>query len=166
MGKEHWWVENWTPQAIKEAEGPNAPPLVKVDDCKLTNMLFIANSNNVQVEVPTKVKNVTIESCARCTIVVHGVLSSVELVNCDRITLHAYGKIGTIQVDKTDTANICLIDKETEEVKIVHATSVNLNMTVFDGDEPREIPIPSQFEVKLDEVSRKKVETKVSELFG
>lgn len=46
----------------------------------------------------------------------------------------------------------------------MHSVSMNLNVTIMDGDEPREMPVPTQFVASVNK-KRTGMDTDVSDIY-
>jgi len=124
--------------------------------------VYICNSENSVFTLGGKAKTVTIDNCKKCSVVVDDLISAVELVNSQRIQVQTQGKVPSIAVDKCDGVQIFLSDASIE-CNIVTSKSSEMNVSIKDGDEWVEQPIPEQFVSKF---VGKKLKTEVSDLYS
>lgn len=151
-----WEVCNFdNDKAVTLEEGVDPKHLVQVRDCKGST-----------ITVPARIKNIAIDSCVNCTVIVSDVMSAVELVNSERITVRVQGTVHSVSIEKTDGANIWL-NKASLEAAITASKSSEMNVTIPDdkGDEydTIEIPIPEQF---VSRVVGRKLQTGVSDIYS
>merc|ERR1712141_248057 len=70
-----WMVENY------EAEAG----LITLDQANLKSNVFISMCDEMTVQIPGKVKAVTIDNCVKVRVFVQEVVSTVEVVNCKSV---------------------------------------------------------------------------------
>jgi adenylyl cyclase-associated protein len=90
--------------------------------------------------------------------VVDTVLSSVDTVNCQQIKLQITGTAPTALVDKTD-GWVVYLTKTSRNIEIFAAKSSEMNVSLMDGDDFVEKPIPEQFKTTVDAKGNLKTET-------
>lgn len=155
--KSNWYVENF--------EGRQD---LTVEEATMSQLICILNCKNCTLRLPegTKVKSLNIDGCEKVNVIVHDIVSSVELVNSDRCQVQTTGKVNTFSIDKCKGVNIFL-SKESLEAELVTSMSCEMNVTIPDKDgdayDTIEMPIPEQFVTKL--VGPKKLQTEVSSLY-
>jgi len=97
------------------------------------------------VQIKGKINNIVIDSCNKTAVVFDDIVSVVEFINCQNVQAQSMGKVPTINVEKTDVAQIFLSAQSTD-AEIVTAKSSSVNVSVPDASgEFVEHPIPEQF---------------------
>jgi len=122
-------------------------------DGKLTlkNGLFFSQCLNQTFIVNPKVKSIMIDSCQKCRIQIHDVVSAVELVNCKSVTLYCNGVIPSVTIDKSESPRIVFMNPAwnaenlpTMVTSNVTAGNVEIPSAEEDGD-MIEIPMCEQY---------------------
>jgi len=156
--KSNWYIENY--------EGVSD---LTLEEATMSQLVCIINCKNITLRMPagSKVKSVNIDGCEKVNVIMHDVVSAVELVNSDRCQVQTTGKVNTFSVDKCKGVNIFL-SKDSLEAELVTSMSCEMNVTVPDPDGDEfdviEMPIPEQFVTKL--AGKKKLKTEVSSLYS
>jgi len=139
-----WMIENYY-----------EPEVVEVTDKITTKQnAYIANCSNCTLVVKQKVKAITIDSCQKARVFINGVLATVELVNCKSVTVVLQKAVPAIQLDKCSSPRIIVTkDAVSPLPKIISSNITAGNIEIpgkTDNDDPVEIPLPEQFETKID----------------
>merc|ERR1712083_504333 len=141
-----WMVENY------EKEGG----LQVLDQANLKSNVFITMCDEMTVQIPGKVKAVTIDSCVKVRVFVQDVVSTVEVVNCKSVTVIVQkgGKVPSFAVDKCESPQIILSRSAFEAMPDIYSSNVTaMNVEVpgaTDDDDNKEHPVPEQFLTKID----------------
>jgi len=141
-----WMVENY------EAEAQ----LVTLDQANLKSNVFITMCDEMTVQIPGKVKAVTIDNCVKVRVFVQEVVSTVEIVNCKsvKVFVQSGGKVPSFAVDKTESPHIILSRSAfaaNPDIYSSNVTAMNVEIPgATDDDDNRELPVPEQFITKID----------------
>merc|ERR1719334_1265435 len=141
-----WMVENY------EAEAG----LILLDKANLKSNVFISMCEEMTVQVPGKVKAVTIDSCVKGRVFVQDVVSTVEVVNCKSVmvVVQKDGKVPSFAIDKSESPQIILSRSAYEANPDIYSSNVTaMNVEVpgaTDDDDNKEYPVPEQFLTKID----------------
>jgi adenylyl cyclase-associated protein len=153
-----WMVENYEEDA----------GLIVCDKANLKSNVFISMCDGCTVQVPGKVKAVTIDNCVKVRVFVQDVVSTVEMVNCKSVmvVVQKDGKVPSFAVDKCESAHIILSRSAYEAHPDIYSSNVTaMNIEVpgpTDDDDNKEHPVPEQFITKIDPKTGK-VTTKPTE---
>jgi len=140
-----WMVENYEEEA----------GLVVVDKANLKSNVFISMCDGCTVQVPGKVKAVTIDNCIKVRVFVQDVVSTVEVVNCKsvKVIVQKDGVVPSFAVDKCESPQIILSRSAFQANPDIYSSNVSaMNVEVpgkTDDDDNKEYPIPEQFLTKI-----------------
>merc|ERR1719411_993277 len=141
-----WMVENY------EAEDG----LIVIDKANLKSNVFISMCDGCTVQIPGKVKAVTIDNCVKVRVFVQDVVSTVEVVNCKsvKVIVQKDGVVPSFAVDKCESPQIILSRSAAEANPDIYSSNVSAMNVEIPGkeekDDNREFPIPEQFLTKID----------------
>merc|ERR1719445_798430 len=141
-----WMVENYEDDA----------GLVVLDQANLKSNVFISMCDGMTVQIPNKVKAVTIDNCVKVRVFVQDVVSTVEMVNCKSVmvVVQKDGKVPSFAVDKCESPQIILSRSAFEANPDIYSSNVTaMNVEVpgaTDDDDNKELPVPEQFLTKID----------------
>lgn len=123
----------------------NQPSLV-ITETEMNQSVNLYKCRDTVVQIKGKVNSVTIDSCTKTAVVFQDIVSVVEFINCQSIQAQSMGKVPTINIEKTDGAQIYL-NKASLDCEIVTAKCSAINVSVPDDkiDDFVEYPIPEQF---------------------
>lgn len=119
---------------------------IVINDTEMNQSVNLYKCKDTVVQVKGKVNSITVDSCVKTAVVFENIVSVVEFINCQNIQAQSMGVVPTVNVEKTDAAQIYLC-KESLNCEIVTAKSSAINVSVPDpltGDFV-EHPIPEQF---------------------
>jgi adenylyl cyclase-associated protein len=157
--RSNWVVENYV----------NHPEVLKLDNCNMKQVVYVSKCVNSTVYVDCKVKSITLDGCKRVNLIVHSVISSVELVNCERCKIHSINELPSLSIDKCAGVSITLSPRSLD-CAFTTSKSSEMNVSVpvgnpDDGDY-KEMPIPEQFVHKVQGIgNNSKITTEVSGLY-
>jgi len=129
-----WIVENY--------EGAEEPIALEV---KLTQSVLITRCNRTTIRLNGKANAVSIDSSARCNLIIDSLVSSVDVVKSPNFALQVLGALPTVLLDQVDGATVYLSSESLHtEVLTSKCSSVNVNLPGDDGGDYRECPLPEQ----------------------
>jgi len=100
------------------------------------------------LKIEGKVNNIVLDGCKKCAVVFTDAVSSCEFINCQSVQMQVLGKVPTISVEKTDGCQMFL-SEDSKGVEIITAKSSEMNVSIPNGDEFVEQPIPEQFKTVI-----------------
>merc|ERR1719336_651070 len=139
-----WMIENYY-----------EPEVVEITDKISTKQnAYIASCSNCTLVVKQKVKAITIDSCQKARVFINGVLATVELVNCKSVTVVLQKAVPAIQLDKCSSPRIIVTKNAVDPMPKIISSNITAGNIEIPGknedDDPIEIPLPEQFETKID----------------
>merc|ERR1712087_733669 len=140
-----WMVENYEEEA----------GLIVLDQANLKSNVFISMCDMMTVQIPAKVKAVTIDNCVKVRVFVQDVVSTVEMVNCKSVMVIVQkdGKVPSFAVDKCESPQIILSRSAFEAHPDIYSSNVTaMNIECpgkTDEDDNKEYAIPEQFLTKI-----------------
>lgn len=139
---------------------------LQITDTNLKQNVYAYRCLNSLITISGKVKNVAIDGCKKCGVIVDEVVGSIEFVNCESVKLQINGKCPIISVDKVDGFQLFL-SKDSLDSKLVASKSSEMNINVpskTDEDDYVESAVPEQF-VTTYNVASGKFTTEVNSVF-
>merc|ERR1712025_539037 len=118
--------------------------------------VFISMCDMMTVQIPAKVKAVTIDNCIKVRVFVQDVVSTGEVVNCKsvKVIVQKDGVVPSFAVDKCESPQIILSRSAFQANPDIYSSNVSaMNVEVpgkTDDDDNKEYPIPEQFLTKID----------------
>merc|ERR1712154_681468 len=119
--------------------------LIVVDKANLKSNVFISMCDGCTVQIPGKVKAVTIDNCVKVRVFVQDVVSTVEMVNCKstKVIVQKDGKVPSFAVDKCESPQIILSRSAFEANPDIYSSNVTaMNVEVpgaTDDDDNKEL---------------------------
>merc|ERR1712087_398057 len=140
-----WMVENYEDDA----------GVIVVDQANLKSNVFVSMCDGCTIQVPNKVKAVTIDNCVKVRVFVQDVVSTVEVVNCKsvKVIVQKGGVVPSFAVDKCESLQIILSRSAFEAEPDIYSSNVSaMNVECpgkTDEDDNKEYAIPEQFLTKI-----------------
>lgn len=121
-------------------------PCLEITATEMNQSVNLYKCKNTVVQIKGKVNSITIDSCSKTAVVFEDIVSVVEFINCQSVQAQSMGVVPTINIEKTDGAQIFL-NKKSLSCEIVTAKCSAINVSVPDDtiDDYVEHPIPEQF---------------------
>ena len=168
---------------IKKFKGPRLwcefyyEGIIELKEAELKNEVFITQCQNTGFKVPKKVKSVTlgmiilarymgiyyyikiqyiIDACKKVQIEITEVVSTVEMINCSGCTVYVKENAPSINIDKCSNPKLVLMKNAlANDPSIITSMTSDMNLTIPDGDDYKDVPIPYQFQVNIDPKTKK-----------
>ena len=138
--RSNWVVENYM----------NHPGVLKLTECDMKQIVYVSKCVNTTIYVDCKVKSITLDGCKRVNLIVHSVISSVELVNCERCKVQAVYELPSLCIDKCSGVGITLSHKSMDcEFTTSKSSEMNVSVPIGDDGDYKELPIPEQYVHKV-----------------
>ncbi|CAD5115963.1 DgyrCDS4893 [Dimorphilus gyrociliatus] len=135
---------------------------VTIDKTEPKQTVYIYKCNNTTVQVKGKVNSVVLDTSKKTNVVFDETIATFDVINCQSVKCQVSYKAPTVSIDKTDGCLVYL-SKEYANTRIVTAKSSEINISIPEGNDFKEIPIPEQFVTLWDEKKGKFV-TSISDI--
>lgn len=157
-----WIIENQTKEsALKEFPDNNGILQIEITDTKQQVYIFNCEDVSVQIKGP-KLKSVILDTCTKVNVQFETIISGCELVNSKKVAIQADGICPVFTIDKTIGVTVWLSEVTVPVSSFATSMSSEMNVSIPDGDDRKEMPIPEQFVHKLDKGS---LSSEVSDLY-
>lgn len=138
--RSNWVVENYV----------NHPGMLKLEHCDMKQIVYVSKCVNSTIFVDCKVKSITLDGCKRVNLIVHSVISSVELVNCERCKVQAVHELPSLCIDKCSGVGVTLSAQSLAcEFTTSKSSEMNVSVPVGTEGDYKEMPIPEQYVHKV-----------------
>ena len=155
-----WVIENHDKESVKHS-GENGILVVEVTDPK--QQVYIFNCDEVTVKVNGgKLKSVVVDTCTKVNVVFDTIISGCELVNSKKIAVQTDGVCPVFTIDKTEGVTVYLSEESAKVTSFTTSMSSEMNVSIPDGDDRKEMPIPEQF---IHKIGASGLSSEVSDLY-
>eukprot|EP00537_Pseudo-nitzschia_pungens_P008015 CAMPEP_0172372170 /NCGR_PEP_ID=MMETSP1060-20121228/46266_1 /TAXON_ID=37318 /ORGANISM="Pseudo-nitzschia pungens, Strain cf. cingulata" /LENGTH=512 /DNA_ID=CAMNT_0013098037 /DNA_START=161 /DNA_END=1699 /DNA_ORIENTATION=+ len=138
-----WVIENHDKDTAK-AHSDNGLLEVEIGDAK--EQVYIYNCEEVTVKINgAKFKSIIVDNCTKVNVIFPTIISGCEIVNSKRIAVQSDGVCPVFTIDKTVGVTAFLSKESAEISSFTTSMSSEMNVSIPDGDDWKEIPIPEQF---------------------
>lgn len=138
-----WVVENQTKESAMQY-GDNGLLSIDVTDPK--QQVYVYNCDEVTIKVNGgKLKSLIIDKCEKVNVVFDTVISGCEIVNSKKIGTQVDGVCPVFTIDKTIGVTVWLSEASCAVSSFSTSLSSEMNISIPDGDDRKEMPIPEQF---------------------
>ncbi|KAG7347597.1 adenylate cyclase associated (CAP) C terminal-domain containing protein [Nitzschia inconspicua] len=143
-----WVIENHDKETVKVA---SASGVLEVEITDPKQQVYIFNCEEVTIKITgIKLKSIIVDSCTKVNVIFPTIISGCEIVNSKKIAVQTDGVCPVFTIDKTVGVTIYLLSEETIAVtSFTTSMSSEMNVSIPDGDDQKEIPIPEQFVHKI-----------------
>ncbi|KAF4695701.1 hypothetical protein FOZ60_003714 [Perkinsus olseni] len=150
--RDNWIVENYI----------NHSGVLELPDVTMKQLVYISNSTNTTIQIPTKCKSVCLDGSKNVQLILESVISSVELVNCESCRVQTIGCVPCISIDKCSGVQLFLSNASLDcTITTSKSSEMNLNIPISEDGDYKEMPIPEQFVHKLVGVEKQPAEAKL-----
>lgn len=155
-----WVIENQDKETAK-AISSNGLLEVEISDPK--QQVYIYNCDEVTIKVNgTKFKSIIVDKCTKVNVIFPTIISGCEIVNSKKIAVQSDGVCPVFTIDKTVGVSVYLSKESADISSFTTSMSSEMNVSIPDGDDYKEIPIPEQFYHKITDGT---LSSEVSELY-
>merc|ERR1712032_1263039 len=141
-----WVIENHDQESAKKVSDTG---ILEVEILDAKHQVYIYNCEEVTIKIKgDKFKSIVIDKC--------------EKVNCKKIAVQSESVCPVFSIDKTVGVSIYLSKESASISSFTTSMSSEMNVSIIDGDDCKEIPIPEQFVHKVADGS---VTSEVSDLY-
>lgn len=123
-------------------------PSLVIEETEPNQSVYMFKCEGSTLKIEGKVNNIVLDGCKKCAVVFQDAVSSCEFINCQSVQMQVLGKVPTISVEKTDGCQMFL-SEDSKAVEIITAKSSEMNVSIPNGDEFVEQPIPEQFKTVI-----------------
>mmetsp|Transcript_26024 Transcript_26024/g.30030 ORF Transcript_26024/g.30030 Transcript_26024/m.30030 type:complete len:525 (+) Transcript_26024:299-1873(+) len=155
-----WVVENHDKETAKAISDTG---LLEVEISDTKQQVYIYNCEEVTIKIKgTKFKSIIIDKCTKVNVIFPTIISGCEIVNSRKIAVQSDGVCPVFTIDKTVGVSVYLSKESAALSSFTTSISSEMNVSIPDGDDYKEIPIPEQFIHKIADGS---LTSEVSELY-
>lgn len=150
-----WVVEN-------QGEG-----VVDIKVEKMTHSVAIYGCKaGAVIKVTGKCSSVAFDGCTKAQLYVESVVGSIEVSNCQRVKIFMSGVCSSVSIDKSDGVWMQISEEtaNSPDFMVTAASSSEMNLSIPDGDEYKELALPEQFVHKVGE--GQSIKSKPSDLYS
>ena len=158
-----WVIENHDKETAK-AMSSNNNGLLEVEISDPKQQVYIYNCEEVTIKVNgTKFKSIIVDNCTKVNVIFPTIISGCEIVNSKKIAVQSDGICPVFTIDKTVGVSVFLCKATADVSSFTTSMSSEMNVSIPDGDDYKEIPIPEQFFHKFTDGGN--LTSEVSELY-
>jgi len=155
-----WVVENHDKETVKAVSSTG---LLEVEVSDPKQQVYIYNCEEVTIKVTgAKLKSLIVDSCSKVNVIFPTIISGCEIVNSKKIAVQSDGVCPVFTIDKTVGVTVYLSAESVAVSSFTTSMSSEMNVSIPDGEDQKEIPIPEQFVHKLTNGS---LSSEVSDLY-
>ena len=155
-----WVIENYDKETAKAASSKGFLE-VEISDPK--QQVYIYNCDEVTIKVNgTKFKSIIVDKCVKVNVIFPTIISGCEIVNSKKIAVQSDGVCPVFTIDKTVGVSVYLSKESADISSFTTSMSSEMNVSIPDGEDYKEIPIPEQFYHKITDGT---LSSEVSELY-
>lgn len=155
-----WVIENYDKETAK---ANSATGLLEVEISDPKQQVYIYNCEEVTIKITgTKFKSIIVDKCVKVNVIFPTIISGCEIVNSKKIAVQSEGLCPVFTIDKTIGVSVYLSKESADASSFTTSMSSEMNVSIPDGDDYKEIPIPEQFHHKITDGG---LTSEVSELY-
>lgn len=155
-----WIIENHDKETAKAVSDKG---LLEVEISDPKQQVYIYNCEEVTIKVNgTKFKSIIVDKCTKVNVIFPTIISGCEIVNSKKIAVQSDGVCPVFTIDKTVGASVYLSEESAAISSFTTSMSSEMNVSIPDEGDYKEIPIPEQFVHKIVDGS---VASEVSDLY-
>lgn len=133
-----WIIENLTSENTKE------PVIIEAE---MQHSVFIGNTDGITVQINGKGNAVSLSETRNTGVVVHSLISGVDVIKSVKFGLQVTGVVPLITIDKSDEGNIYLSKESVEaDSSVVTSNTTALNINVPTEEDYEELAVPEQLQ--------------------
>jgi adenylyl cyclase-associated protein len=155
-----WVIENHDKETAK-AISENGVLTVDITESK--QQVYIYNCEEVTIQVKgAKLKSLIVDSCTKVNVIFPTIISGCEIVNSKKIAVQSNGVCPVFTIDKTVGVTVYLSEDSVAVTSFTTSMSSEMNVSIPDGEDQKELPIPEQF---MHKISNGSLTSEVSDLY-
>jgi len=138
-----WVIENHDKETVKAISDTG---LLEVEITDPKQQVYIYNCDEVTIKINgTKFKSIIVDKCTKVNVIFPTIISGCEIVNSKKIAVQSDGVCPVFTIDKTVGVSVYLSKESAAVTSFTTSMSTEMNVSIPDGDDYKEIPIPEQF---------------------
>ena len=142
-----WVIENHDKETAK-AVSDKGYLEVEIGDPK--QQVYIYNCEEVTIKINgAKFKSIVVDKCTKVNVIFPTIISGCEIVNSKKIAVQSDGVCPVFTIDKTVGVSVYLSKESADVSSFTTSMSSEMNVSIPDGEDYKEIPIPEQFFHKI-----------------
>jgi adenylyl cyclase-associated protein len=142
-----WVIENHTKETATSHSGS---PMLEIDVTDPKQQVYIYNCEGVTIKINgEKTKSIIIDTCEKVNVIFQSIISGCETVNSKKLAVQADGVCPVFTIDKTVGITLWLSKESAETTSFTTSMSSEMNVSIPDGEDRKEMPIPEQFMHKI-----------------
>lgn len=155
-----WVIENHDKETAKAISDTG---LLEIEISNPKQQVYIYNCEEVTIKVNgAKFKSIIVDKCTKVNVIFPTIISGCEIVNSKKIAVQSDGVCPVFTIDKTVGVSVYLSKESADVSSFTTSMSSEMNVSIPDGDDYKEIPIPEQFYHKITDGG---LTSEVSELY-
>jgi adenylyl cyclase-associated protein len=156
-----WVIENHDNETAKAVSESG---LLEVEISDPKQQVYLFNCEDITIKITgTKLKSIIVDSCTKVNVIFPTIISGCEIVNSKKIAVQTDGVCPVFTIDKTVGVTIYFLNAEAVDVSsFTTSMSSEMNVSIPDGDDQKELPIPEQF---VHKISNGSLSSDVSDLY-
>jgi adenylyl cyclase-associated protein len=155
-----WVIENHDRETAKAVSEDG---VLSVDITDPKQQVYIFNCEEVTIKINgAKLKSLILDTCTKVNVIFPTIISGCEIVNSKRIAVQSDGVCPVFTIDKTVGVTVYLSAESAAISSFTTSMSSEMNVSIPDGEDQKELPIPEQFVHKL---SNGTLSSEVSDLY-
>jgi len=155
-----WVIENHDKETAKAASDKG---ILEVEISDPKQQVYVYNCEEVTIKINgAKFKSIIVDKCVKVNVIFPTIISGCEIVNSKKIAVQSDGVCPVFTIDKTVGVSVYLSKESAETSSFTTSMSSEMNVSIPDGDDYKEIPIPEQFYHKITDGG---LTSEVSELY-
>jgi len=155
-----WVIENHDQDSAKTISKAGILE-IEIGDPK--QQVYVYNCEDVTIKIlGTKFKSIIVDKCTKVNVIFPTVISGCEIVNSKKIACQSDGVCPVFTIDKTVGVSIYLSKESADVSSFTTSMSSEMNVSIPEGEDYKEIPIPEQF---IHMISNGSLKSEVSELY-
>jgi adenylyl cyclase-associated protein len=125
--------------------------VVSVDECEISHTVYLYKCRDCVVQVQGKVNAVSIDACSKCAVVFTDVVSMLEVVHSQSMQLQVTGVLRTAVFDSSSSVSFYISAVCSPQLDVITSKcdAINLLPEPAEGEEPKELAVPTQFVTKI-----------------
>jgi len=155
-----WVIENHDKETAKAISDTG---ILEVEISDPKQQVYIYNCEEVTIKINgTKFKSVIVDKCTKVNVIFPTIISGCEIVNSKKIAVQSNGVCPVFTIDKTVGVSVYLSKESAAVSSFTTSMSSEMNVSIPDGEDYKELPIPEQFCHKITDGG---LTSEVSELY-
>merc|ERR1711935_699001 len=156
-----WVIENHDKETAKAVSDSG---LLEIEIPDPKQQVYVYNCEGVTVKINgAKFKSIIVDNCTKVNVIFPTIISGCEIVNSKKIAVQSDGVCPVFTIDKTVGVSVYLSKESAAVTSFTTSMSSEMNVSIPDGDDYKEIPVPEQFFHKINDDGG--LTSEVSELY-